>query len=374
MRPIVLLVLAWAFLLLLPACRKNSHHSGDTPPVPNVFVLGVQGNDALLWKNGNPLKIDSQPDYVNYGFNSSSLAVSNGNVYISGTKKGLRGSIQTGKPIYWYNGIVQTLNNPSGDAFGSAIFVSGADIYVAGFTQYPDTSHVPYSTPTANYPKAGSMATVWKNGMPVELAGVGVLGMVDSGRYCVRGYEDALSSIYVSGSDVYASGGSLYTIAHAAYWKNGVRIDLPGATPTTSSIYVSGSDVYVAGWEDTRLNTFRAVYWKNGILHSLSIDSFYNSVAASVVVANGDVYIAGWQNINGYSRAMLWKNGVGTPLTSGATASAANSVYVLGNDVYVAGSQWVVQGSYVAVYWKNGIPVTLTDGTVGASAFAIRVE
>jgi hypothetical protein len=377
MRPVLTLVLSWVFLLSLPACRKKDSHEPDapSPPTPNVYVFGTEGNDALIWKNDTATKVNGLPVPGN-DFKSSSLAVSNGKVYIAGGRYYYNGSIQAGKPMYWLNGIANTLPDSSGNAFGNAIFVSGTDVYVGGFTYYKDTSHVPYSSPAADYPLTGMRATVWKNGMPVSLPGFGVLGMVDSGRYVTRGYVDYVNSIYVSGTDVYVSGGSYYVPAHAAYWKNGARIDLTVSSdlPTTTSLFVSGSDVYVSGFKSTGLNS-TAIYWKNGIAQDLGTNSFGNSGANSVFVSDSDVYIAGWQVINGYRRAIVWKNGIAAALTSGPTSSSANSVYVSGSDVYVAGCQWVAPyGNYTAVYWKNGIPDTLTDGSVGATALSIKVE
>ena len=378
MRLVLTLILSWVFLLALPASCKKDNHKPDNPsppPPPTVSVFGTEGNDALYWKNDTPSKVNGLP-VVGGVFNSSSLAVSNGNVYIAAGQLYNNGSIQAGKPMYWLNGIANTLPDSSGNAFGCAIFVSGTDVYTGGITTYRDTSHVPYSTPTADYPLTGMRATVWKNGMPVSLPGFGVVGMVDSGRYATRGYVDYVNTIYVSGTDVYVSGGSYNTLAHAAYWKNGTRVDLTvsGGLPTTTSLFVSGSDVYVSGFKSTGLNN-AAIYWKNGIPYDLTTDPFGSAGANSVFVSGSDVYIAGWQVINGYSRAIVWKDGIATTLTSGPTSSAANSVYVSGSDVYVAGCQWVAPyGKYIAVYWKNGMPVTLTDGSVGATAFSIKVE
>lgn len=376
MKPVILVGLYCTCLLfLVTSCKKHSHESGTGSSVDaDVFVLGTQGNEAILWKNGNPSKIDDQTA-ISYNFNSSSLAVSNGNVYISGTRAGFNGSIRTGIPMYWFNGMAKPLDNASDNATDNAIAVSGSDIYEAGVTVYPDTSHVLYTTPNASYPQAGPRTTVWKNGAPTSLPGSYALGMVAGNTYTVQGYEDYVSGMYVSGNDVYVSGGSFYTFAHASYWKNNARIDLGAGPLTTTGIAVSGNDVYVTGFASTSQVGTLGVYWKNGELHYLSTDSTHGSSSATaVVVANGDVYIAGWQNIDSYSRAMLWKNGVGTPLTNGTLSSSAYSVYVVGADVYVAGTQWVAPGNYVAVYWKNGVPVTLTDPSVSAIAFSIKAE
>jgi hypothetical protein len=86
-------------------------------------------------------------------------------------------------------------------------------------------------------------------------------------------YQTSISSIFVSGNDVYASANLIVPtkngLANApAYWKNDVEYDLPlnGADyGLATSIFVSGLDVYVSGWTSAG-----AVYWKNGIQTILS--------------------------------------------------------------------------------------------------------
>lgn len=379
MRPVLILLFSSIFLLFLPASCRKDHNTPDPtpppPPKPTVFVFGSEGNNALLWKNDTASKVNGLP-VGNFEFKTSTMALSNGQVYIAGGQVYFNGVLQVFKPMYWLNGTATTLPDSSGDAACQAVFVSGADVYVAGTTYYKDTSHVPYTTPTADYPLSGTRATLWKNGKPVSLPGYGVLGLVDSGRYITRGFSDYVNSIYVSGNDVYVSGGSYNTLAHAAYWKNGARVDLTvsGGLPTTTSLFVSGSDVYVTGFKSSGgLNT-DAVYWKNGVPYDIKMDFFGSSSAHSVFVAGSDVYIAGWQIVNGYRRAVLWKNGTAAFLTDGRTSSSATSVYVSGSDVYVAGYQWVAPNPYRAVYWKNGKADTLTDGSVSAIAYSIKVE
>jgi hypothetical protein len=385
-------------LLIVNASCKKDHHSPDFPITDSVskspyivYVFGSWVDTAVYWKDGvvhtisvtntgNNLSITPSANY-----NSGAGVVAAGSdVYTVGYEPNDSGNYAlSAQPAYWLNGAINTLPDSSGDAYPSCIFVSGNDVYIGGVTEYQaDTAHVPYTTPTANYPYFGSIATLWKNGTPITLPGAGYGG--ELGGYAYDTHDDYVSGVYVSNNNVYVAGGSYFDNDHARYWVNGMPVDLgdgPGSTPSasnsdypnTTSIYVSGSDVYVGGFQATSWQPV-AIYWKNGAPVFLSTDSLSGSEATSVSVSGSDVYIAGYQNINNYSRAMLWKNGTPTTLTGGDTSSVATSVAVAGHDVYVSGYQWVVGGHYIATYWHNGVPVNLTDGTSNAIAWSISVQ
>ncbi|HUB60037.1 MAG TPA: hypothetical protein VL978_05020 [Puia sp.] len=383
---------ASAVLLLtstLLSCKKESHSSSAPPTPSSVYVVGVQDGTIVYWKNGqiNPVYSEIGIQYI---LGPSSLAASGNNVYIAGYKSATASLLFPYSPVFWLNGAATSLVDTNGsvaNGFAEAITVSGGDVYVAGIRGYDSQKDtVPYTTDSAVYPVTGSVGTVWKNGTPLTLAGYGTVGMVDSGKYANRFYEDYVNGIFVSGSDVYVSGGTSYqSAAHARYWKNGVPVDLAGSLnyagpnntsgyPQSTGIFVAGNDVYVSGLQQTAENWPVAIYWKNGLPVFLSTDSLSGSVANAVFVAGSDVYAAGWQNVNNYSRAMLWKNGTATSLTGNDTSSEATSVIVWGNDVYVTGFCWVAPDNYVATYWKNGSPVYLTDATSSTIAYSIAVE
>jgi hypothetical protein len=371
------------------SCKKESHSS--TPPAPpaTVYVLGVQNGSAYYWKDGT-----INPAFgvlgVLYNFGPSSLAASGSNVYIAGFQPSTTSQLYPYAPTFWLNGAPTTLADSTGSsANGTAnsIAVSGGDIYVAGISGYDSQKdQVPWTNDSATYPITGSVATVWKNGTPVTLPGYSTVGLVDSGKSANRIYADYVTAIYVSGSDIYVSGGTSFeSAAHARYWTNGVPVDLAGSLsypgqngsygyPQSTGIFASGGDVYVSGLQQTTTGWTVAIYWKNAAPIFLSTDSLSGSVANSIYVAGSDVYAAGWQNINNYSRAMLWKNGTPTALTGNDTSSQANSVIVAGNDVYVAGVSWVAPNNYVATYWKNGSPVYLSDPSNSSIAYSIVVQ
>lgn len=367
------------------SCRKNSSNpNGGNTGTENVYVLGSENGTTMLWKNGvaSTLPIST---------NSNCLYVSGSDVYVAGYTV----NFALGNAFYAKNGVTDSLARDSAaGAFANSVSVSGTDVYVAGTQFYSgDSSTTPFTTLTATYPIAGTVASVWKNGVPTHLQSFGIPGGAgDSNRYSASYFGDYVSGMQVAGNDVYVSGGSHQSQRNnppsyrfAEYWKNGVPtllvnglLDSSGSAysfagyPTTTGIAVSGSDVYVSGYELTSGDNVIAIYWKNGVATYLST-SPAGSSANGIAVSGSDVYVAGYQNINDTSRAMLWKNGAPLILPYGGSA-AANAVFVSGTDVYVAGYGWHIGGVYVSVYWKNGVLTSLTNGTNPAIANSIFVQ
>ncbi len=372
-------------LILSGACKKNTG-SNDGQPAPSIYVLGTSGDSLICWKNGEARLLNSQST-IAHVFGSPSLFVANNDVFISGNKP-YRNPRVGSTPVYWRNDAAIVLPDSTGDATATSIYVSNNDVYVAGTSWYfGDTSQVPYTTPTASYPRAGNVATLWKNGAPVSLPGYYYVGLAGGGQYGVSAYNDYVSSLYVTSNDVYVAGGSRIWGHNACYWKNGIPVDLTKGLvyldrngrhcyPVTTSITTSNNDVYVSGYQTTGGSIIQptAIYWKNGVPAFLTTDSMSGSVASAIHVSGNDIHIAGYQNINNYSRAMHWKNGVATPLTTGTVSSVAKAIFVTGDDVYIAGYQWIAGEKLVAAYWKNGIEVKLTNGANNAIATSIFVQ
>jgi hypothetical protein len=194
-----------------------------------------------------------------------------------------------------------------------------------------------YSTTSRN--TATAAAVYWKNGQLVNLT-----------QSVAEVTAASANSIYVSGNDVYVAGiiGINYRDEYAVYWKNGVMQTITDGYDA-KLIAVSGNDVYIAG---TSLNN-GDVYWKNGTEQTLG-----NAFVNAMTVYNGDVYIAGFTNY-GPDQAVYWKNGTAVVLPNGSSASG---IAVSGSDVYVSGNG----GSNNAVYWKNGVINILgVGGTTG---------
>jgi hypothetical protein len=285
----------------------------------SVFVSNgdvyVAGHDAgsgngmrpLLWKNGVPQRIDywDRDTPLNHGYTegvATSVFVAGDDVYVAGqgNYKRVNGALTGGQTVLvWKNGIMtEQAKGIGANAYAHSIFVSGNDVYIAGYEYTWDDSGL------------GFWATIWKNGIPQALG--------DKGYYIDSDYRD---------------------------YRNEAR-----------NVFVSNSDVYVVGHELNADNKSVAKLWKNGTAQNITNGNSH-AFAYSVYASGVDVYVAGEEfDAQGASRARLWKNGAAQTLAgNGATAY---SVYVSGNDVYVAGGD----ASGNALLWKNGTAQTLGRG------------
>jgi hypothetical protein len=250
----------------------NVYTAGCQQPYPNSPGQRL----ATSWKNTTETPLVATPT-DNYS-QAYSVVVSDGDVYVAGWED--VNNIST--PTYWKNGTAVRL--PGGTS-SNAVFISGADVYVAGFALASSGTNVP---------------TYWKNGTAVTLP---VRNSANGAR---------ARSVFVSGTDVYVSG---YEGGDAVYWINGKETLLTNgsgdANATAESIVVSGTDVYAAGAE-----AGTPTLWKNGTATQLTSPS--GGAAYSVFVSNGDVYVAGY----GYGGiAEYWKNGTAVILSqNGASA------------------------------------------------------
>ena len=267
----------------------------------NVYVAGEylnmqDGTYSNLWKNGVAQNLG---DFMGY-----SVYVSGSDVYVAGND----GNVA----IVSKNGVVQNLTEgyfKEKEREGAcSVFVSGSDVYVAGYDIYYPT----FGPIVRTY-----VATVWKNGVAQNLTDDTTYSraqsvFVSGGDVYVAGYErdsgklwkngivigsylgEMANSVYVSGSDVYVAGyeRDVQNRCSAIVWKNGIRQKLtdgirsisysgiPGAS--AESVFVSGSDVYVAGYESNG-SRYVAKLWKNGEAQDLT-DGKRRSHAYSVFV------------------------------------------------------------------------------------------
>lgn len=301
----------------------------------DVYVGGFESNGtkdvAKYWKNGT---VTEYSDGIADNAAIRSVVVDGSDVYLAGNDK--INNVRVA--VYWKNGVRYTLG--SRYSMAQSIFVSGDDIYIAGFENNT-------SSP------AKSEAKYWKNGTEVILTG----NEAESDLYAY--------SIYVVGEDVYVAGYE-YTSAGLnipKYWKNGVATNLSEGTNaaktqvTAQSIFVSGEDVYVSGCESA---TARAKYWKNGAEVILGVEGI-TSFANSIYIHNADVYIAGFEG----SKAKYWKNDVATILSN--DVSSAYSIMVVGG---ASGMNSEKQNS-IEVLYNYSLGTVVVKGTEGKSSATI---
>jgi hypothetical protein len=380
----VLYLLPLTFIVALAACKK--HGGGTTPKAapPDIYVLGTSGDSLEYWKNGASVALSNPAGSATY---VSAMAVENNSVYVSGG--GNQAALQSFGELWtqvqsnpMQTAILQDTAGSTTDILTDAIFADGTgDVYVGGTVQYTTQSSVPYTTPTATYPVSGTIAAYWKNGQAVNLPGIGILVGGGGGTSSIHG--DYVSGIFVSGSDVYVSGGSHQyqneiapTYQFAEIWKDGVSTNLTDGLidstvggsvtsyPTTTGVFVSGSDVYVSG----TLSGTQALYWKNGAPVLLSGNGSGAAAAESIFVNGSDVYAAGYVDSAAASFAVYWKNGVLNHLST--SPSSASSIVVLGDSVYVAGWQ-AANGTSYATVWANGQATQLGIGGRALTVVAV---
>ena len=285
----------------------------------DVYVAGVGSNGgqdiAAYWKNGALVTLTAG---TGRGF-ANAIFVSNGDVYVAGAESSASGNSQVAK--YWKNGVPVSLAQTASDGMANAIFVSGTDVYVAGYVSQT-------SQTALNSTFTTQVATLWKNGSAVSLTDglhtSEALSLFVSGSdvyvagysaHTVQGSDNTATywknsspitlkdatdsfadSIVVSGQDVFVAGGD--DAKTAGYWKNGVQTILPGGT-VANQIAVSGSDVYLAGnnfpsspigpsgtsgtADGASGGGIGATYWKNATPLSLAPDA-YGSTASAIAV------------------------------------------------------------------------------------------
>ena len=159
-------------------------------------------------------------------------------VYVAGYEDKEKGSVA----MLWKNGEATDLNDDRYRTTAYSVFVSGSDVYVAGYDWRMDNRTV---------------AILWKNGKAT--------GLTD-GKNAAEAH-----SVFVSGRDVYVAG---YEGQKAMLWKNGEGTALTDGKNAAQalSVLVSGGDVYVAGFEGQK-----AILWKNGKATGLTDGKVYAS-------------------------------------------------------------------------------------------------
>jgi hypothetical protein len=120
------------------------------------------------------------------------------------------------------------------------------------------------------------IALYWKNATPVFLSTDSIQGSIANSIFVTPGI----------GGIVYVAGWSnINGYSRATLWKNGIPIELTGGDTSSAatSITVAGKDIYVAGYFWQAPNNYKAAYWKDGNLVQLT-DGHSKAIAYSISV------------------------------------------------------------------------------------------
>ncbi|MGZ3871528.1 MAG: IPT/TIG domain-containing protein [Mucilaginibacter sp.] len=219
----------------------------------DIYCLGTANNAYNVWKNGTAQPLTMiVTDIVAGGVNGMAVNGS-GDVYVAGAR--YLGNSTILKATYWKNGAPVDLTDgiTSGSARATAVFVSGADVYVAGTEEILSGGGIVNRAPR-----------LWKNGVSVPL------------NTPANSIFNNVTSILVSGSDVYVGG--QYNGA-GAVWKNGALINTSAysVAESVSSIFLfNNTDLYITGASSSSGNN---CYWKNG--NFVEMDPGCNVVSAN---------------------------------------------------------------------------------------------
>jgi len=287
---------------------------------PDVYVVATQytltgGEYAIVWKNGTPTQLS--PDSAEAEV--TCIGIQGSDVYIGGYTHNIATQTPTettynSTPVYWKNGVVNHLPNA---ASISAITVSGSDVYFAGSAiaqgkfsglgigtggvaawwkngsspvtlDYPSTYLTTYSSAASAIAVSGAnvytagytqnyQPEIWKNNAPAILQ-----NSVEA---------SSAQSVATSGNDVYIAGVS-GNFNVATVWKNNIPLTLnavQGATMTNSeasAVAVAGNNVYVTGYiKNATGNEYSSYYWKNTQLTPLSNGIGLGAFATCMVLA-----------------------------------------------------------------------------------------
>ena len=378
------------FLLYFCSCTAPLVKQTDLlwPGDADIYVAGDDSDVATYWKNGVTVHLTKADEFSH----AAGVAVNGNDVYVSGYKLATKAAIEsrddssqknnvvvdsagTSHPSkgaiagYWKNGSFVKLTSGAVNADGSAIIVSGSDVYVAGFECNGQDAD-----PGSDDPKK-SVAKYWKNAESVALT---------DGANIAKA-----TAISVNGNNVYIVGYEELGPNHlkeARYWKNGKRVNLKIEKHLThgsdfseaNSIFVLGNDVYIAGTESGL-----AAYWKNGNPVKLvnrgkyqpgEVEDMIISTASSIVGIGTDIYVSGSQDTLASMNtvAKYWKNGRALSLMYSPEDLKSNVFVALDrNEPYLAYSLADKFGKRTARIWSNGHTLALSNGVTQVNSLLI---
>jgi len=333
---------------------------------------------------------------------SKTITVTQASSYVAGSVDN-----PIGDPGYWHNGVYKHLDPTVYREGARAIVFSSGDLYVSGRSGYWKNGKWIGLNQTGESEQI-NIGSFTVSGSDVYAAG----SITKSDQLVTHGYwlngnwiplaEDLAGGLIVNNGDsLIVSGGDIYIGGKSGYWKNGTWVPLFGNSPTSlssvSSLVVSGSNVYASGYSTHGIDNARMIpcYWLNGLLVELtnpSLDTpggFAKTAVAGVpcmALSESDIYVGGnllvpTSAIGGSTLVPgYWLNGkwVTLPIPSGSSGGLVTSIRISGADVYVGGGLNPVTPTTVGIpgYWLNGswVPQALPVGSSSGSVISLFIQ
>lgn len=225
---------------------SSIHVSGS-----DIHIVGFAENSttflkqAIYWKNNVPQMLNAGTGTENSY--AQSVFVNGNDVYVAGYRTKISGGTSV---VLWKNGIASDLISSTTASYDKVnLYISGSDVYVV-CNEYD--------------PPAVEQIRLWKNGSLVAIP-ASTLGAVPN---CIA----------VNGTDVYIGGferegtpSNQYIVAR--YWKNNVAAlsqQFTNGVNAVKSVYVDGTDIYACGTIGRAYAIQCPVVWKNGSEYTLT--------------------------------------------------------------------------------------------------------
>jgi hypothetical protein len=244
--------------------KKNAQASTIYVQGKDVYLGGTEENQAgltyaILWKNGVRIHLTDSASTTSYSLVNDIVVVDN-DVYAAGslTADGFSHA------VYWKNGEIVILGKSKEYMTATAMAIDGEDVHVAGIETTEGKINI---------------ARYWKNGSISALSGGEVASDIDieHGDVYISGYNASGGNYWKNGqlitlqNSYHTSGiqvveGNVFVSGPGWYWANGVGTPLADSKnreANISSIFISGTDVYTSGFTNDGSN-YVAQFWKNG--------------------------------------------------------------------------------------------------------------
>jgi hypothetical protein len=344
-----LLTIATFFLF---GCRKTSltedpveskfkrKASTETLVPPDVYVVGADNAQAMVWKNGVGTPLTG-------GAEATGIVVVGTDVYICGWA--IHPTTREHVGMYWKNGVQTVLSDGTTSVMPNGIAVSGSDVYVSaqvgilGYESVYYLNGVPHALGTSTtINRAWGVVTDANGNFYIPGARQGFPSYWLNGTLQPR--LPGGSNVYSFVNDMAVQGGHVYAVGYdyasqkdiPLYWKDGQTMTIGGIGGAAKAVAVrANGDPVIAGTYGPSLDNLKIAYWPMLVPAeppvTLSVGKFVRiNVGVAVDQTADEIYVCGTEDGNQFagSIAKYWKisNGGGIQAFTLHSNGAANAI------------------------------------------------